>query len=155
MENVIVSLKQKRVLGRLNLGKPEDQVVYFPGRNHGSLEVLWGPEQAGSRFGVLNFGSKWDSSAVILVASDGERIRQVDIKPLLDAKAHAFIKTAVKGKKGVDPSRYAIPYNALTMVDPAKFMLNFDAEVPKAPNDEPLVAGAMTVLLESGQDKLS
>lgn len=164
MENVIVSLKAKRVLGRLDLGKPEDQVVYFPGRNHGSLEILWGPEEEGWHFGVLNFGGKWDSSAVILVESDGERIRQLDIKRMLDAKAAAFIKTALKGKKGIDPARYAIPYRELKVSDPevgysvgnpVKITLAFEAEVPKAPNDEPSVDGAMSVLLETSRDKIS
>ncbi len=164
MENVVVSLKEKRVLGRLNLGKPEDQVVYFPGRNHGSLEVMWGPDEEGWHFGVLHFGGKWESSAVILVESDGERIRQLDIKPALDAKANAFIKTALKGKKGIDAARYAIPYRDFKVVDPdvgysvgnpVKITLNFEAEVPKAPNDEPSVEGAMTVVLETSPDKIS
>lgn len=164
MENIIVSLKEKRVLGRLSLGKPEGQIVYFPGRNHGSLEVMWGPGQEGTRFGILNFGGKWDSSAVILVESDGERIRQLDIKPVLDAKANAFIKTALKGKKGIDAARYAIPYRDLQVVDPdvgysvgnpVKITLNFEAEVPKAPNDEPSVEGAMTVVLETSPGKIS
>ncbi len=164
MENIVVSLKEKRVLGRLNLGKPEDQVVYFPGRNHGSLEVLWGPEEEGWHFGLLNFGGRWDCNAMILVESDGERIRQLDIKPTLDTKAKAFIKTALKGKKGIDPARYAIPYGNLKVVDPdvgysvgnpVKITLHIDAEVPKSPNDEPLVEGVMTVLLETSRDKIS
>jgi len=164
MENAIVSLKGKRVLGRLELGKPEEQVVYFPGRNHGSLDVLWGPDQEGWHFGVLNYGGKWDSSAVILVEGDGERLRQLDVKPVLDAKANAFIKSALKGKKGLDASRYARPYRDLAVVDPdvgysvgdpVKITLNFDAEVPKAPDDYPLVEAVMTVLLETSSDKIS
>ena len=164
MENVVVSLKEKRVLGRLKLGNPENQVVYFPGRNHGSLEVMWGPAEEGWHFGVLNYGGKWESSAVILIESDGERIRQEDIKPVLDAKANAFIKTALKGKKSLDLSRYAIPYRELKAVDPdvgysvgnpVKITLNFDAEVPKAPDDYPVVAGAMKVLLETSRDEIS
>ena len=164
MVNIVVSLKQKRVLGRLNLGKPEDEVVYFPGRNHGSLEVVWGPEEEGWHLGVLNFGGKWESSAVLLVESDGERLRQREIKPMLDAKANAFIKTALKGKKGLDPSRYAIPYGNLKVVDPdvgysvgnpIKLTLTFDAEVPKAPDEYPLVAGAMTLLVETRPDAIN
>lgn len=163
-ENIVVSLKDKRVLGRLNLGKPEDQLVYFPGRNHGSLEVLWSPEKEGRRVGVLNFGGKWESSAVFFVESDGGRIRQLDIKPVLDARATAFIKAALKGRKGLNPSRYAIPYRDLKVIDPdaadsvgnpVKIMLNFDAEVPKAPDDYPLVEGMMTVLLETTRDAIN
>ena len=164
MENIVVSLKSKRVLGRLNLGKPDDELVYFHGRNHGSLEVLWGPEEEGWHFGVLNFGGKWQSNAVLLVESDGERLRQRNIKAMLDAKAEAFIKTALKGKKGLDPSRYAIPYSNLQVIDPdvgysvgnpVKVTLTFDAEVPKAPDDYPLVEGAMTLLLETNPDTIS
>ena len=47
-------------------------------RNHGSLEDLWGPEEEGWHFGILNFGSKWESSAVVLVACHGKRFRQID-----------------------------------------------------------------------------
>ena len=164
MENIVVSLKSKRVLGRLNLGKPDDELVYFHGRNHGSLEVLWGPEEEGWHFGVLNFGGKWQSNAVLLVESDGERLRQRNIKAMLDAKAEAFIKTALKGKEGLDPSRYAIPYSNLQVIDPdvgysvgnpVKVTLTFDAEVPKAPDDYPLVEGAMTLLLETSPDAIS
>ena len=164
IENIVVSLKQKRVIGRLNFGKANDDLVYFPGRNHGSLEVLWGPEEEGWHFGVLNFGGKWESSAVIMIESDGELLRQRDIKPLLDAKANAFIKTALKGKKSLDPSRYAIPYSEMKVVDPdvgysvgdpVKITLNFRAEVPKAPDDYPLVEGAMTVRLESSRDAIN
>jgi hypothetical protein len=164
MENIVVSLKQKRVLGRVNLGKPEDQLVYFPGRNHGSLEVLWGPEEEGWHFGLLNYGGKWESSAVVLIESDGERIRQLDIKPVLDAKAKPLIKAALKGKKGLDPSRYAIPYRDFKVIDPdvgysvgnpITITLSFDAEVPKAPDGYPVVEGTMTVLLETSSDAIS
>lgn len=164
MENIVVSLKEKRVLGRVEVGKPEEELVYFPGRNHGSLEVLWGPEEEGWHFGILNFGGKWESSAVIMVESDGERLRQKNIKPMLDAKANAFIKTALKGKKGLDASRYAVPYGGFEVVDPdvgysvgnpIKVKLTFDAEVPKAPDGYPEVAGTMTLLLETSRDAIS
>ena len=164
MENIVVSLKEKRVLGRLILGKSEDELVYFPAKNHGSLDVLWGPDEEGWHFGVLVFGSKWESSAVLLVETDGERLRQLEIKPALDAKASAFIKTALKGRKGLDPSRYAIPYRGLKVIDPdvgysvgdpVKVTLKFDAEVPKAPDDYPVVEGTMTVLLETTSDAIS
>lgn len=164
MGNAVVSLKEKRVLGRLDLGKPEDQVVYFPGRNHGSLQVLWGPAEEGWHFGVLIFGAKWDSSAVLLVESDGEKIRQTNIKPLLDAKAAALLKTALKGKKGADPARYAISYNEMSVVDPdvgysvgnpVTVKLGVSAEIPKSAGDEPYVEATMTVLLETSPEKIS
>ena len=164
LDNIVVSLKEKRVLGRLNLGNAEDELAYFPGLNHASLEVLWGPEEEGWHFGVLNFGGKWDSSAVFLIETEGESLRQLNIKPILDAKAQAFIKSALKGKKGLDPTRYAVPYcemkvdspdGGYSVGDPIKISLNFNAEVPKAPDDYPLVEGTMTVLLETTNDAIS
>ncbi len=99
MENIVVSLKAKRVLGRLNLGKPEDQVVYFLGRNHGSLDVLWGPDEEGWHFGLLNFGGKWDCNAMILVESDGERLGQFDLKLTRARGAHSTLRAAVRDSR--------------------------------------------------------
>ena len=65
-----------------------------------------------------------------------------------------FMKTALKGKKGVDPSRYAIAYSELKAGGFDKITLNFDAQVPKD-EDAPFVAGAMTVALETSGDKPS
>ena len=164
LDNIVVSLKQKRVLGRLNLGSPEDELAHFPGLSHSSLEVLWGPEEEGWHFGVLNYGGRWGSSAVFLIESDGENLRQLNIKPVLDAKAQAFIKSALKGKKGLDPTRYAIPYSEMKVTspdggysvgNPIEITINFNAEVPKAPDDYPLVEGTMTILLETTKDAIS
>ncbi len=58
-----------------------------PGK--GLFLVLWPrnlPEVCGAQrkkagtWGPLNFRSKWESSAVILVESDGERLGQFDLK---------------------------------------------------------------------------
>lgn len=164
MENVVVSLKDKRVLGRLNLGKPEDQVVYFPGKNHGSLQVLWGPEEEGWHFGVLVFGAKWASTAVLLVESDGERLRQLDIAPVLDASTNALLKTALKGVKGHTADDYAISYGQMSVVDPdagysvgnpVTVEIVASAEVPKSTGDEPYVEATLTVLLETSPAKIS
>ncbi len=46
---------------------------------------MWGPEEEGWHFGILNFGSKWESSAVILVECHGKRFRQIEIKLALHA----------------------------------------------------------------------
>ncbi|MEY2484285.1 MAG: hypothetical protein QOK24_2813 [Verrucomicrobiota bacterium] len=164
MGNAVVSLKEKRVLGRLDLGKPEDQIVYFPGRNHGSLQVLWGPAEEGWHFGVLIFGAKWESTAVLLVESDGENLRQLNIKPTLDARATALLKTALKGKKNAAPTRYAISYNQMSVVDPdvgysvgnpVTVKIGVSAEIPKGPDDAPYVEASMTVLLETSRERIS
>lgn len=164
MGNAVVSLKDKRVLGRLNLGKPGDQIVYFPGRNHGSLQVLWGPAEEGWHFGVLIFGAKWESTAVLLVESDGEHLRQLNIKPMLDARAKALLKTALKGRKRADPTRYAISYNEMSVVDPdagysvgnpVTIKIGVSAEIPKGPEDAPYVEATLTVLLETSREKIT
>lgn len=163
-DNAVVSLKDKRVLGRLTLGKPEDDVVYFPGKNHGSLQVLWGPEEEGWHFGVLSFGTKWYSTAVLLVESDGERLRQADIKPALEAKAKSLLQTALKRQKAHTADEYAINYTPLSVVDPdsgysvgdpVTVKIGVGAEIPKSIDDSPYIDATMTVLLETSPEKIS
>ena len=163
MENIVVSLKEKRVIGRIQLSDSED-VVYFPHKNHGSLSVLWGPEEEGWHFGLLVYGAKWDSREVMLIESDGERLRQTSIIAMLNAKATATIAAAIKGKKGIVANYYGITYGPLAVVDadagysvgnPVTVKIDFSAEVPKS-DEAPYIDGyTMTVLLETSRDKIS
>lgn len=81
MENVVVSLKEKRVFGRVELEDPWR--LYFPGRNHASFKAIWGPAKEGSRFGILDFGGRFGSLAVVVVEMEGEgqdsKFTQTDI----------------------------------------------------------------------------
>jgi len=53
---------------------------------------LWGPEEEGWHFGILNFGSKWEGSAVILLECHGKRFRQIEIKPARARAAHSTLR---------------------------------------------------------------
>lgn len=160
LENIIVSLKQKRVLGRVVAPHPKDFQVYFPNRNHGSLGVLWGPETDGRRLSLLIYGAKWDSPEVLLVETGGQAFRQTSLKKLLDESTHKFIGGgAVKDLRGVPATDYAISYQVIS--DPATptkddhaAKLAFNAEVPKS-EVAPSIEGTLTVHLEASGEKLS
>ncbi len=162
-ENIVVSLKEKRVLGTLKAAPTvdDDSEVYFPGKNHRSLDALWGPDVQGRRFGVVDFGGRWDSLDVLLIETDGKSLRQTSLKTLLDAKAKAFITTALKGSKDANADDYAVSYDLQGVVDPGKpyaagspvtVKIGFSGEIPKGDSG---FDGTMTVLLESSQGKIS
>jgi hypothetical protein len=160
LENVIVSLKQKRVIARLPQSDPDK--VHYPRLNHSSLEVLWGPDEEGRHLGLLFFGGKWSTREVLLFESDGKSFRQTSILSVLDPKTAAYIQTALKGKQGASAENYAITYGPLCVVkpgtvrsadSPVTVKIGFSAEIPKG--DEDSVGGTLTVLLESSQDKIS
>lgn len=162
LENVIVSLKQKKVLGRIVPPDPEDFQVYFPNRNHGSLSVLWGPEKDGERGALLIYGAKWDSPEVLLVEGKGDKFRQASIKLLLDDSTHKFIGGgAVKDLRGVPATDYVISYqpvmdgeNAPPIAADNTLKLVFMAEVPKS-DVAPSIEGTLTLALETTGEKLN
>lgn len=157
--NAVALLVEKRVVGRVKLN-PEEAEVYFPGRNHGSLSVLWGPEEDGWNFGVLIYGSKWDSPEVKLIET-GAGFMQTSIKSQLDASARKFISG--QKTKGSKADTYAISYAPEGVVkpdakykvgDPITVKIGFTAEVPKS-ETAPLVEGTLSILLETSEDKIS
>lgn len=160
MENIVVSLKQKRVLGRIVPPNPTDFRVYFPNRNHGSLGVLWPPEKDGRRLVLLIYGAKWHSPEVLLIESGGDTFRQISIKKLLDEATLKFIGGgAVKNLRGVSATDYVVSYQPVT--DPASppkdkeaVKLAFTAEVPKS-DVAPSLEGTLTLHLESSAENLS
>lgn len=162
LENVIVSLKQKRVIGRVVPSHSERFQVYFPNRNHGSLGVLWGQEKDGRRVSLLIYGAKWDSPEVFLIETGSEQFRQSSIKQQLDGNTQKFIGGgAVKDLRGVPATDYVISYqpvmdgeNAVPAAADNTIKLAFMAEVPKS-NVAPSIEGTLTVRLESSKEKLS
>ena len=92
-ENVVVSLKEKRVLGRLQL---DPWCQYFPGRNHRGLQAVWGPKENGSRFGILDFKLRFTSGAVFIVEMNGEStepaLTQTDIGKRVESSLDSVIK---------------------------------------------------------------
>lgn len=158
-ENIVVSLKQKRVIGRVVPPHPEAFQVYFPNRNHGSLGVLWGPEKEGRRLSLLIYGAKWDSPEVLLIESGGVKFRQSSIKRLLDESTRKFIGGgAVKDLRGVPATDYVISYQpineAATATHDDTLKLAFMAEVPKS-EVAPSIEGTLTVRLEASEEKLN
>ena len=164
LDNIVVSLKEKRVIGLLKTAKSEDEDgdVYFPGQNHRSLDTLWGPDVQGLRFGVVNYGGRWDSREVLLIETDGKSLRQSSLKTLLDAKAKDFIKTALHSSKAGNADQYAIAYNLQSVVNPdaaysagspVTVKIGFSAEIPKGDTDA--IEATMTVRLETSTKKIS
>ncbi len=158
--NAVALMVEKRVVGRVKLPNPEEAEVYFPGRNHGSLSVLWGPEEDGWNFGILIYGAKWDSREVMLIET-GAGFMQTSIKSQLDASAMKFI-SASKDVKDVDAANYAISYSPVGVVkpaakykagDPITVKISFGAEIPKG--DAPLMEGTLSVLLETSEKKIT
>lgn len=161
LENVVVSLKQKRVLGRIVPTDREDFRVYFPNRNHGSLGVLWRPEKDGRRLALVIYGAKWHSPEVLLIESGGEKFRQASIKLLLDESTLRFIGGgAVRDLRGVPATDYVISYQPVNDADttPAAVdhtvKLAFMAEVPKS-DVAPSLEGTLTLSLDATGEKLS
>ncbi len=162
MENAVVLLVEKKIVGRVKLPNPEEAQVYFPGRNHGSLGLLWGPEQDGWNFGLLIYGSKWYSPEIMLIET-GDGFLQTSIKSTLDASTMKFIGSGAKDIKGVNAKDYAISYQPVSVLkpeakyqvgDPVTVKLAFTAEVPKS-DVAPFIEGALTVRLETSDEKLS
>jgi hypothetical protein len=164
LDNIVVSLKDKRVIGLLKTAKAddEDSDVYFPGENHCSLDAMWGPNVKGIRFGVVNYGGRWDSREVLLIETDGKSLRQSSLKTLLDAKARDFIKTALHRSKAGSADQYAIAYNLQSVVNtdaaysassPVTMKIGFSAEIPKG--DADAIEATMTVRLETSAEKIS
>ena len=87
-ENVVVSLKEKRVLGRLELDQWD---LYFPGRNHHDLQVVWGPAEKGRRFGILDFRLRFTSGAVLVVEMEPS-FTQTDICERVENSLDSVIK---------------------------------------------------------------
>lgn len=162
LENLIVSLQQKRVLGRIVPPAPKDFQVYFPNRNHGSLGVLWVPEKGGRRLSLLIYGAKWDSPEVLLIEVGGEKFRQASLKKLLDESTQKFVGGgAIKDLRGVPATDYVISYqpvlnaeNASPATADSTLKLAFVAEVPKS-DVAPSIEGTLTLALETSEEKLS
>ncbi len=163
-ENIVVSLKEKRVLGRLKTALTgDDELACFPGLNHATLDVLWGPNEGGRHLGVLSYGGKWASREVLLIeiAEDGKHLRQTSLMSVLDAAANAYMTKLLKGSKSrATADQYATSYTPQSVVDAAKphsagspvtVKIAFLGQIPKM-DDE--IDATMTVLLETSAEKL-
>lgn len=154
-DNVVVSLREKRQAMKLT-AEDDWQFPYFPGLNHGSLDVTWGPDQEGNRFGVLMYGAKWETAKVILVDVNGEFGSQANIKPVL--RAAAVRSAAAAGSADAEDLAYSFevagvdaPGGDMVIGDPLDIRIGYVGEMPKA-EDVPLVRGTLKVRLSRGAD---
>lgn len=153
--NIIVSLREKRQVMKLT-AEDDWQFPYFPGLNHGSLDVTWGPSQEGNRFGVLIYGAKWETAKVILVDVDGEFGSQSDILPVLQAAALRDVRD-----RGVaNPDDYVftfkvagveVPDGDMVIRDPLDILVGYVGQVPKS-EDADLAEGMIKIRLSRGAD---
>lgn len=112
MENWIVSPKEKKRLGVIK-STEEYFRPYYNGQNHQSLAVLWGPDQEGWHYGVLNYSGRWGCDDIFFVNCDGESAKVTSMHALLDRMAKKSMQAQKK-----DPERYVIGYELLGWVNP-------------------------------------
>lgn len=156
VENWIVSPKDKK---RLGVVKSSEEYFrpYYNGQNHQSLAVLWGPEQEGWRYGVLNYCGRWGCDEIFFVNCDGESAKTTSMHALLDR----FSKKSIVAQKK-DPEHYVIGYELLGFVNPEasvtvsdsiKLRIAYFGQIPKADDDG--VEGVITLELSRDSKGLS
>lgn len=150
-ENWIVSLNEKKRLGVVR-SKQEDFRPYHGGMNNRSFSALWGPEQEGCYYGVLNYTGRWGCSDIFFVNHEGTTAWLTSIRSLLDSAVRKFMTT----QKMKMPEGMQIGYETLDVLNPElsvvtgdtiKVRLNFSAAVPKSDDS---VEGTMIVQLGRG-----
>jgi len=134
--NVVVNLRERAEVLKLT-AEDDWQFPYFPGLNHGSLDVTWGPDQEGSRFGVLIFGAKWETAKAFLIEVDPERGSQTNLMPVLN---DAALKWA-RASGAQDPDGLSFTYTVtgvdapggdMVITDPLDIRVEYYGEIPKA-----------------------
>lgn len=157
-ENWIVSLGEKKRLGQVRSSEPGFGGVYDGFQlNEGILGngfgALWGPEQEGWYYGVLNYNARWGCADIFLVNNDGEGAKITSIRKVLESSALKFV--TAKRTKGPKADAYVVGYTLLgvknpetsvAVGDPLTVRIGFTAEVPKS-EDAPAIEGTMTVKL--------
>lgn len=120
-ENWLVSLKNKVRLGQVRSSRPGFGGVYDGLQlNQGVLgngfSALWGPEQKGGRYGLLNYKARWGCAHIFLVDSNGTMASVASIRNLLQAAVRKFVAT--QRKKGPAADACAVGYTLLEAKNP-------------------------------------
>ena len=148
VEDVIVDLSRHAIVATLQFKEP-----YFNGKNHGSLQVIFGPESDGHRYAIALSDSKWEPNDVVLVDLAAEGATQADVRKTLDAAVLKYIR----GKRS--PKGYTTDYQLFSLpelgvltgfADATTMRVPFSSCIPKE-EDVPNYAG--TVLLRFATDK--
>ncbi|MFM2242605.1 MAG: hypothetical protein RLZ97_1460 [Verrucomicrobiota bacterium] len=133
-ENSIISITDKKRLGTVRSSNPGFQ-AHYPDQRNNDLSALWGPNQEGWHYGVLNYSGRWACTDIFFVNSDGTEAWVTSMRDLLDRSAGAAIKA-----KSADPEAYEISYellefvdpqNSSTVTDPISIRIRYLAQMPK------------------------
>ncbi len=161
--NWVVSLSDKKKLGRVRSTNPDFSAVYSDFQLNAGLlgngfSALWGPGQEGWHYGILNYKARWGCGDIFLVNSDGTEAKITSIRKVLESASRKFI--APKIPKGNTASDFVVGYdllgvdhpeNSSSVGDPLQMRIGFIAEVPKS-DDADVFEGTLTVVL-SRDDK--
>ena len=157
-ENWIVSLKEKKRLGRVSSDE-ETYQPHYEGKNHSELSTLWGPDQEGWHFGVLNYTGRWGCNDIFFVNCDGEQAKVTSMRGLLNKNATKILTAQKK-----DPAKFEIMYElagavapetSVTVSDPLKLRIVFIAQVPKSDEDDDYAEGTITLELSRDEKGIS
>jgi len=157
-ENWIVSLPDKKRLGRVT-SKQEHFMAYHGGMNHRDFSAQWGPEQEGWRFGLLQYGGKWECIDIFMVNSDGDEAKLTSLYALLERTSKKAV--AAQGKKA---DRMVFSYELLAMDapkgnmavnDPLTMRVVFIAQVPKSENEDDVAEGTVTLQFDRDEKGLA
>lgn len=157
-ENWIVSLDEKKRLGVVR-SKQQHFMAYHGGMNHRYFSALWGPEQEGWYYGLLNYSGRWGCTDIFMVNCDGTEAKLTSLHALFERMARKSIVA-----QGKDPEHMEIGYELLGVVDPASSVVvsdpitvrvGFTGQVPKSDEDADFAEGTMTVKIERDQKGLA
>jgi hypothetical protein len=150
-DNVVVNLRSKNEVLKLT-AEDDWQFPYFPGLNHGGLEVAWGPDQEGSRFGILLYAAKWETAKAFLIEVDPEFGSQTSIMDILgDGGVYGATISGV-----AEPENLAFNYSVksvdapegdMVITDTLDVTMEYYGEIPKS-EEETGSQGTFTITLE-------
>lgn len=133
-ENWIVSLKEKK---RLGVVKSADAAfrAWHPGQNHHELSALWGPDQEGWHYGVLNYTGRWSCTDIFFVNIDGTEARVTSMRSLLDRATAKAIATRTRNPESHEISyelmEFVDPGSSVSVADPLSIRIRYIAQIPK------------------------
>jgi len=157
-ENWVVSLPEKKKLGLVRSTQPGFIAIYpsfqlNEGLIGNGFTALWGPEQEGWVYGLLNYDARWGCCDILLVNNDGTEAKITSIRSILEGAVRGHI--AKKKIKEAKPAQFVVGYKLLGVdkatvstgvADPLGVRVGFLAEVPKN-ESAPVIEGILSVKL--------
>jgi lysozyme inhibitor LprI len=98
----VVDLTQKKKLCSLG-----SSVGYVRPGSHRTLNVAWGPLEAGRRFAIVAYDWKWGTDALIVLDVGADNCRETQVGQIVDRSVNAFL---MKGKGHAEKydTRYSV-----------------------------------------------